>query len=60
LVGGQKKNDETFDDKVIIVGYEIGNNLRVCGIGCIIDFSFPINIGGIGFSQTRTVMNNHS
>jgi hypothetical protein len=48
LLGGQRKNDAKFNDKVIIVGEEVGNKIRVCGSNSIVDFASPINVGGLG------------
>jgi hypothetical protein len=48
LLGGQRKDDPKFNDKVIIVGEEIGNKIRVCGANSIVDFASPINVGGLG------------
>lgn len=48
LLGGQRKNDPKFNDKVIIVGQEIGNKIRLCGANSIVDFASPINVGGLG------------
>lgn len=52
-MGGQKKSDSKFDDKIILVGEETGNKIRVCGVNSIIDFARPITIGGLGSSQCR-------
>lgn len=49
-------DDQAFDEKVIIVGEEVGNKIRVCGSNSIIDFATPIAIGGIGSSQSRIVV----
>jgi hypothetical protein len=56
LLGGQKKSDDAFDDKIIMVGEEVGNKIRVCGSHSVFDFATPISIGGLGESQARIVV----
>jgi hypothetical protein len=56
LLGGQKKDEDSFDDKIIMVGEEVGNKLRVCGTRSIFDFATPISIGGLGSSHSRIVV----
>lgn len=56
LLGGQRKDDANFNDKVIMVGEEIGNSIRVCGANSVIDFASPIYIAGLGESQARIVV----
>ncbi len=56
MLGGQKPHDDSFDDKVIMIGSEVGNQLRVCGSHSVFDFATPISIGGIGSSQSRIVV----
>ena len=56
LLGGQKRSDDAFDDKIIMIGEEVGNKLRVCGSHSIFDFATPIAIGGLGESQARIVV----
>lgn len=55
-MGGQKKSDPLHDDKLIMVGEEVGNKIRVCGVNSLIDFATPICIGGLGSSQSRIVV----
>ena len=56
LLGGQKRRDKHFDDKIILVGQEVGNNIRLCGMNCEFDFAVPIPVGGIGQSEARIVV----
>jgi hypothetical protein len=48
MLGGQQKNKKDFDDKIIIIGEEVGNKLRICGVNSIFDFATEIPIGGLG------------
>jgi hypothetical protein len=56
LLGGQKKHDKNFDDKVILIGAEVGNKIRICGVNSVVDFATPIPIGGIGSSSSRIIV----
>lgn len=56
MLGGQRKEDKNFDEKLILIGDEVGNKLRVCGADSIFDFATPILIGGIGSSSSRIVV----
>jgi hypothetical protein len=48
LLGGQRKNDKEADEKVTLIGSEVGNKLRICGVNSIFDFATPVPIGGLG------------
>jgi hypothetical protein len=62
LLGGQatywaseQDTSNRHIDKITLVGSKSGTKIRVCGSGCLIDFSEPISIQNIGVSQTRAV-----
>jgi hypothetical protein len=55
-LGGQRAKDINHDDDIIIIGSEYGNSLRVCGDGCMVDFSQPFSLGGIGMTQNRRIV----
>ena len=56
LLGGQKKSVKKFDDKLILIGSEVGNKIRICGANSVFDFATPIPIGGIGESASRIIV----
>jgi hypothetical protein len=49
------KSDKN-DDDIVIIGSEFGSKLRICGDGCMIDFSQPLSLGGIGLTQNRRIV----
>lgn len=49
-MGGQREEDDSFDEKIVLIGEEIGNKLRVCGAHSHFDFATPIAVGGLGSS----------
>ena len=53
MLGGQQRARKDIDDKVILIGQEVGNKLRICGVNSIFDFATEIAIGGIGQSVSR-------
>ena len=56
MLGGQKRYDSSFDDKVILVGEEVGNKIRICGVNSLFDFATPIPVGGLGESSSRIIV----
>jgi hypothetical protein len=56
LAGGQRHLHDDFDEKIILLGEETGNKLRVCGAHSHLDFATPIAVGGLGESQARIVL----
>ena len=56
VLGGQRAKSEEHDDDIVIIGSEYGTKLRICGDGCMIDFSQPFSLGGIGMTQNRRIV----
>lgn len=56
MLGGQLKHNKEFDDKVVLIGEEVGNKLRICGVNSLFDFATEIPIGGLGESTSRIIV----
>ena len=65
MLGGQSeywKQNKAMDqadkklDKITFIGAETGSKLRICGKGCLIDFSQPLLISGLGVNESRIVI----
>lgn len=56
MLGGQQRSKQETDDKVVLIGQEVGNKLRICGANSVFDFATEIPIGGLGESTSRIII----
>lgn len=54
--GVEYQGEERKLDKITLVGAETGSKVRICGENCLIDFSEPVSVGGLGINQSRIVV----